>query len=344
MQGLKPEELEGLTALSKKLEKGDWYDLLGIESDFDAGELKRAYYDLSRQYHPDRFYRRDIVGHEELVEQVFAGINKAYNTLRDSTARRRYDEAVQKKNGGKPRPPRTKPRPKKEEPKVADEVVMTIGRKRGEAPTPSGVDKKAARPAGRRKRAVPKKPIPPHIMKLRRQIAQRLAKARKYYQVAQKEIQDDQWVKAAASLYLACQYDPKNEEYKSLHADAASRANESRVAQFMAEAANAESYRNTKQAIYSYEKAIEYDPPQGTAWYNLGQILLQFEDDDRGALSHFRRAVEKEPTNIKYRMTLAEQYVKLEMNRNAKREYQAVLQRDPKNEDAKAGLKKVRFS
>jgi len=346
MQGLKPEELDGLTALSMKLEKGDWYDLLGLEAEFEPSELKRAYYDLSRQYHPDRFYRRNIEGHEELIEGVFAGINKAYNTLRDSTARRRYDEAYQKKSGGVRRPRRKKKPPEQKAPATDDEVVMDIGRKRGEPSTPStsSTSEKRAQRAARRTKAAPKKPIPPHILKLRRQIAQRLAKARKYYQAAMKEIEDEQWVKAASSLYLSCQYDPKNEEYKRLHAETAGRANESRVAQFMAEAANAESYRNTKQAIFSYEKAIEYDPPKGTAWFNLGQILLQFEDDDRGALSHFRRAVEKEPSNIKYRMALAEQYVKLNMNRNAKREYQAILQREPKNEDAKAGLKKVRFA
>ena len=93
MEGLKPEELDSLQQLRKKLEKGDWYDLLGLDTDFEAGELKRAYYDLSRRYHPDRFYRRNITEHQELIELVFSGINKAYNTLRDSTERRRYDDS-----------------------------------------------------------------------------------------------------------------------------------------------------------------------------------------------------------------------------------------------------------
>lgn len=341
MEGLKPEELESLKALSKKLEKGDWYDLLGVDGEFEAGDLKKAYYDLSRRYHPDRFYRRNIEGHEELIEAVFAGINKAYNTLRDSTARRRYDEAYLKKTGAPRKIAKRKPaKPKK--PTSSGEVNMNVGRKRGEARKPAGA-RKATGTRGRAKPAA-KKIVPPHILKLRRQIAQRLAKARKYYQTAQKEIEDEQWVKAASSLYLACQYDPKNADYKVLHAETSAKANQSRVQQFMEEARNCEDYGKTKQAIYAYEKAIEYDPPTGKPWFLLGRLLLQSEDDDRGALSHFRRAVDKEPSNVGYRLALASQYVKLGMNRNAKREYQAILEREPKHEDAKAGLKKVRFA
>ncbi len=335
MQGLRPEELAALERLRAKLDDGDWYDLLGLSPDFEPAELKRAYYDLSRRFHPDRFYRRDIEGHQELIEQVFAGINKAYNTLRDSTARRRYDEAIAEKTGA-PRPPaRPKARP---EPASPDEVVMSVGRRRGEPARPAAAERSTPRKAKK------KRPVPPHILKLRRQIAQRLAKARRYHREALKEIDAGQFVKAASSLYLASQYDPKNQEYKRLHAEVSARASESRVAQFMAEAENAESYRNVKQAVHSYEKAIAYDPPMGKPYFNLAELLVNFEDDDRGALTHYRRAVEKEPDNTKYRLALAAHYRKLEMNRNAKREYQAVLERDPKNEDAKEGLKKVRFA
>ncbi len=88
MEQLSPQEIDALQELNAFIKKDDYYELFGISYDFSSQDLRKAYYNLSRQYHPDRFFRRNIEGHEDLVEAVFIGINKGYNTFKNSTARR----------------------------------------------------------------------------------------------------------------------------------------------------------------------------------------------------------------------------------------------------------------
>lgn len=62
----------------------DYYRVLGVSSAASADELKQAYRDLAKQYHPDR--NPDATAHARFVE-----INEAYETLSDPMKRNRYD-------------------------------------------------------------------------------------------------------------------------------------------------------------------------------------------------------------------------------------------------------------
>ena len=60
--GLKPEDVSELHRLSEVLREGTHYELLGVAEDFDRTALKNAYHNLSRRFHPDRYYRQDLGG------------------------------------------------------------------------------------------------------------------------------------------------------------------------------------------------------------------------------------------------------------------------------------------
>ncbi len=64
--------------------KRDYYEILGLQRDASADELKRAYRRLARQYHPD-------VNKESGSEEQFKEINEAYEVLSDQEKRARYD-------------------------------------------------------------------------------------------------------------------------------------------------------------------------------------------------------------------------------------------------------------
>ncbi len=61
-----------------------YYDVLGIQHDAGESEIKQAYRDLARKYHPD-------VCKEKGAEERFKEINEAYGVLSDTEKRARYD-------------------------------------------------------------------------------------------------------------------------------------------------------------------------------------------------------------------------------------------------------------
>lgn len=65
----------------------DYYDVLCIAPDANAEEIKRAYYRVAFQYHPDRNCRSDEA--HRLMEEI----NEAYAVLSDPMRRREYDLA-----------------------------------------------------------------------------------------------------------------------------------------------------------------------------------------------------------------------------------------------------------
>lgn len=62
----------------------DYYKLLGIAYNASTEEVKRAYYEKAKRYHPD-------INHEEGAEQVFKLLNEAYQTLIHPQKRKKYD-------------------------------------------------------------------------------------------------------------------------------------------------------------------------------------------------------------------------------------------------------------
>jgi molecular chaperone DnaJ len=68
----------------------DYYDVLGVSPDAGAAEIKRAYRQLARRYHPD------ISGDER--GGAFLEVSRAYAVLRDPERRRSYDARLLSKS------------------------------------------------------------------------------------------------------------------------------------------------------------------------------------------------------------------------------------------------------
>jgi curved DNA-binding protein CbpA len=70
------------------------YEVLGVQREISAPDLKAVYYQLARRYHPDRFRKSDALLVPQ-IESAFARITQAYDTLRDDQIRAGYDAKLE---------------------------------------------------------------------------------------------------------------------------------------------------------------------------------------------------------------------------------------------------------
>ncbi len=83
-----------IRALSRMLDRLDYYKLLRIERDAPAQKVQQAYHKMRRVYHPDAFLNQG----EELrqaVSQISKRVNEGYQVLRDSSRRSAYDKVLE---------------------------------------------------------------------------------------------------------------------------------------------------------------------------------------------------------------------------------------------------------
>ncbi|KAJ2624696.1 hypothetical protein H4R22_005033, partial [Coemansia sp. RSA 1290] len=63
----------------------DFYDILGVKRGASQSEIKKAYYQLAKKYHPD-------ANKEAGAKDRFIKIQEAYDTLSDESKRKSYDQ------------------------------------------------------------------------------------------------------------------------------------------------------------------------------------------------------------------------------------------------------------
>jgi hypothetical protein len=80
--------------LLRKSEVSNSYEILSVAPDATEDEIKNAYHELARKYHPDRFQGKAFSqAFVRNVQALFTLIVGAYSMLSDSAARASYDEA-----------------------------------------------------------------------------------------------------------------------------------------------------------------------------------------------------------------------------------------------------------
>lgn len=87
MGGLAPTEI---TALARMLGEIDYYELLHLQRDAVARDVKKAYHATTRAFHPDANRHLDAEL-REAVSQISKRVSEAYSVLRNPRRRQAYD-------------------------------------------------------------------------------------------------------------------------------------------------------------------------------------------------------------------------------------------------------------
>ena len=72
----------------------DAFELLEITRTADKKEIKRAYFKMSKELHPDRYFGKNIGPYKERLSKIFQSVKAAYELLSDDARRTAYLDSV----------------------------------------------------------------------------------------------------------------------------------------------------------------------------------------------------------------------------------------------------------
>lgn len=74
-----------------RLDEINYYELLGISEQAEKKQIKSAYYVLAPEFHPDKFFRKNLGSFKAKIEAVFARFTLAHDVLTSKEKRPEYD-------------------------------------------------------------------------------------------------------------------------------------------------------------------------------------------------------------------------------------------------------------
>ena len=87
-------------AMYRQLERADFYELLGVSQQVDFAGVRQAYYELSLEFHPDRFFLLRSGDLKEKIYAIYRRVGEAFRVLGDEAQRQAYDSALRTKGAG----------------------------------------------------------------------------------------------------------------------------------------------------------------------------------------------------------------------------------------------------
>jgi curved DNA-binding protein CbpA len=167
----------------------DWlthYELLGVDPKATLQQIRMAYFERSRAFHPDLRHRPELADCQKELEKVFARLRAAFEVLSDSRERANYDASVNAPAG------------------LAFDA----------ASDPNARVEMAARSFSRARQLIEAKDFHPAVQMLREAIRFVPDNAEYRFCLAQVELQNAKWVeKGLENLMEAARLEPKKLQY-----------------------------------------------------------------------------------------------------------------------------------
>lgn len=347
------------------------YELLDIPESATKKEVKSAYYRLAPNFHPDRFFRKELGSYKGRMESIFARITEAQDVLVSKEGRAEYDhylatravteEAERSVEGplpslfppppasmppapftlpSEPPPPLLAPPPPPRERTSEDDQrrrEALASRLRGGS---MFLDQEAA-PAsstGDSRRAAADT-LRKRFQSVRD--ANDKTQVTRFLEVAEQAAARNDPVSAANAYRLAAKMAPEDASLAELVATWSHKALVSMADAYSKQGEYEERAGRHADAAQSYLRATVGMPSSAQIHDRAAAMLLLARGDVRRAVEVARKATELAPNAQAYRLTLAEAYLAARLYVTARSELDRVLASNPTNERAKALLNQI---
>jgi curved DNA-binding protein CbpA len=287
------------------LDEWTYYKLLGVRWRDDAKAVKRAYFERSKEWHPDRFRRPQLGSYKERLDDIFRAVRDAYAVLSDPKRKAEYDRIHA---------------PSFDE----EDMAEMLAEERRE-------ERNARRDEERKRRRLERNPL-----------RKRMVRAKELHQEALALEEKGELLEALRLAQAACAFHERA-EYKELRRRLQTATAELRVAPLMRRGLHAESMTSWEDAVAIFTEAVRLAPDHGPARLRLAYNMLMAKRPPSQVSEHVQRAVQVLPEEPEAHFVRGLCYERGEMDKLAIRAYQRAIELKPNYADAKKRLKKLRW-
>jgi len=79
-----------LVELSNRIDTLTYFEILNVPQTASRGEIRRAYYQLARSLHPDKFFHLESADVRRAIHLIYKRVTESHAILKDDTKKQRY--------------------------------------------------------------------------------------------------------------------------------------------------------------------------------------------------------------------------------------------------------------
>ena len=283
----------------------DSYEILGVTRQATTADIKAAYYQLAKKFHPDRHRNTEHIDLRGKLEALLSLITQAYDTLSEPSQRAAYDERLKRSSANAPAAAHKPIAVAGGEPNAAAARTAEPKLTEHQSPTEERTSTGDLRKSG----PLPQKTIPFQIPSPD--------------EVAAESKQQGHAV-AAHAVATTNQKSNGNSGQNAEHYYQQGRARYDR--------------KEYHAAVHLLREAVKLDPSRAPYHYHLGVALIRNPRTRREAEEHLSKAAELEPYSAQIRLKLGLLYKEAGLAKKAESYFRAALQIDPDNRMARREL------
>lgn len=307
-----------------------YHELLGVPIGADPKVVKRAYFKLSKEFHPDRYFRRQIGPYNQRLERIFKKVLEAHEILSDP-------ELCQVAN--------------QLEPAVAEAVDLVASpavsvvepapsqTAKMQEPTPTAPGRPESKPLSKLDRLRQRMPfkIDHAAMSARR------ARALEIFRAAEASLEAGRLHEAEAGIRIAITFDPARSQFKEALGALRIRAAGDRATKLLATPSERMSDNELRDALQLIEDVLPYRPHDPELNARAAQVSLQLGKYDE-AVEFTLTLLEGAPEIASHHSLLG----RIERARGdlkaAKKAFEEAIELDPDDLEARRALASMRIA